>query len=285
MANLRLVLRNFHDEATVSASSADDEFPASFTQLDARDAAWRSTSTATVTFDGTFTRNRVINCIGMFGHRNHGSQIAFQGYSDNNWTTPATGGAVSAEAINKVVGSSSDAAFAHGDDPYGIGQYDPMITLSPWWHYFPALVTIQSYRFTLSSHSTTFWNDAFWHVSRFLVGKYWEIGVNPDYDGFGAGIDDNTASTRTQGGSLRSDIGEQWKVARMTINGLTEKEAATLQQALEICGRGKVIFASLFPELGTLEERNNMGLYKLQALNTVGRQVSRLTNTLQLVGI
>lgn len=282
MANLRLVIRNFHDEATVSASTAAVDFPASNTQNDSRDSAWRSTSTATATYYGTFSRNRVINFFGMFLHRNHGSNIRFEGFSDAAWATPATGGDTGTVTINKVIGSSSDAAFAMGDDPYSIGQYDPMIVESPYWYYFPTLVTIQSYRVTLSSHVTTFWNDAFWHVSRFVVGKYWEPVINPSYEGFGIGIGDNTDVVRSRGGSLRADLGVSWKLMRMTLDSVSEIEAATWMQVLANSRRGKMIFASLFPGLGTLRERDSMGLFKFTSLNMLGRQVSRLTNTLQL---
>lgn len=280
----RFAFRNFHDEATLTASSElDDSFAVANTQNDSRDKAWRSTTTLSATISGTFTRPRTINFVAMTRHRNHGAQIAFQGYDDNAWSTPTTGGAVAAEAFNKIVGSSSDVAFAQGDDTYGIGQYDPLIALSPWWHYFANAITIQSYRFTFSSHSTTFWDDAFWHVSRIYLGKYWTPTRGPNPESFELSFDDNTDTNRTRAASLRTSVGEMWRRYRFTLNGVTEQDAATWMQNTQTVGRAKTIFMSLFPEDGTLRERDNMGIFKLTGLSALGRRdVLRLTNAMQL---
>jgi hypothetical protein len=280
--NARFCFRNFHDEATVTASTEANEYPATDTQNYIRDAAWRSTTTSSSTILGTFSRNRVINWWGMFRHREHGGQVRFEGFTNDNWTGAATGGDTGIVNVNKIVGSSGDTAFAWGDDPYGAGQYDPLLIESPYWYYFASPVTIRSYRITLSSHSTTYWNDDYHHVGRIWVGKYFQPRVNPSYDGFGFGWRDNTERSRSRGGSLRSNIGSRWREARMQLDGIDENEAPVWNDGIANSQMGKDIFASMFPEDETRLERDNMGLFKLASLNPIGRQVSRLTTSLQL---
>jgi len=280
-ANARFVPSNFHDDATLTASEAAAGFPVTNTQTDARDTVWRSATTGTVTISGTFSRNRIVNAFGMFRHQNHGGSIRLQLYTDNAWATPATGGDTGTVAINKIVGGSSDTADVWGDDPYGIGGYDPLITNSPYWYWFASPVTIQSYKITLSGHSTTFWSGAYWQISKLVLGKYFETGINPSY-GAELGWMDNTDRNRTRGGSLRTNQGATWRVTKMTLDAVAENESPIWNDIIANSGTGRSIMASLFPEDGTRMERDNVGCFKFSALNAIGRQVSRLSTNIQL---
>lgn len=280
MANLRIVPRNFHDEATVTASEAASGFPATNTQNDGRDTAWRSSTTGTVTIDGTFSRNRVINVFGMFHHVNHGGSIRFQGFTDAAWTTGATGGDTGTVSINKVVGGSSDTSYAWGDDPYSIGQYDPLFTESPYWYWFASNVTIRSYRITLSSHSSAYGYSSYWQISRLFLGKYWSPRINPSYDGSGLTWNDNTDSERSRGGSLRANMGARWREMKMQFNGIDEDEAPVWMDIMAYAQRSRAVMVSLFPEEGTRAERDNTALVKFTSLDVLGRQVNRLTKNM-----
>lgn len=279
-ANLRIVPRNFHDEATVTASEAASGFPAANTQNTARDQAWRSSTTGTVTIDGTFSRARTVSFFGMFRHRNHGGSIRVELFSDAAWTTLATGGDTGTVAINKIVGGAGDTAYQWGDDPYGIGQYDPLIAESPYWYWFSP-VAVQSYRVTLSAHSTTFWSGAYWQISRLWLGNHFEPAVNPDF-GSALGWMDNTDRNRTRGGSLRTNLGARWRTAKMDLQSLNEDESPVWLDIMAWAETGKDVVASLFPLDGTRRERDNIFMAKFSALDTIGRQVNRLTKTLQL---
>jgi len=280
--NARFGFRNFHDEGTVSASSEATDYEATNTQNSLRGEAWRSTSTSDATISVTLSRSRVVNYFAIFGHREHGGKVRFEGFTDAAWSTPATGGDSTALDVNKIVGSSSDVAFASGDDPYGIGQYDPFIVESPYWYYFASDVTLRSYRITFSNHSTTFWNDAYHHVERIMVGKYWSPSINPTYDGFGKGRRDNTEIGRSRGGARRSNKGAKWAVCKLQFNGVSETEAPVWEDGIDHCLTAGDIFVSLFPGDGTRLERDNTKACHLSGLDVMGRAVSRLTNTLQL---
>lgn len=272
--NLIVVPRNFFAEGTVAASSEDASFPISNTQNYVRDDAWRSAVTTTTTVTVTWSRAKKVSFFAMDRHRCHGANIRVELFTDAAWTTPASGGDTGTVAINKVVGSSADVAYDWGDDPYGVGGYDPLITESPFWHYFTP-VSIQSARITLSSHSTTFWNVAYWHVSSFWFGNYFETSINPSY-GATLAPADNGGRTRTGGGSLRTQFGFRWRAAKMQLTGITEKEAATWLQIMEYSQMARPIYTSLFPGDGTIKERDNMFPAFWTSLDALGRQVNRL---------
>lgn len=281
--NIRIVPRNFHDEATLTASTEATLFPVTETQNSARDNVWRSTSTATATISGTFSRSRVVNFFGMFYHRNQGSSIRVQCYTDAAWSSAATGGDTGTVSINKVVGGSGDTGFQWGDDPYGTGQYDPLIAEQPYWYYFPANVTLQSYKVTFSSHVTTFWSDAFWHTGRLWLGKYFQPRINPAYNGNGLAWQDNTERNRTRGGSLRTNVGFRWRQMKMTLEEVDETESPVWFDILARSGTGKDLVVSLFPEDGTRRERDNIACCKFKSLNDIVRQmVNRSTLSLQV---
>ena len=278
-ANLRIVPRNFHDEATLTASEAAAGFAIANTQATARDTVWRSTSTGTVTISGSFSRDRVVNFFGMFRHVNHGGQIRVQLYSDAAWTTQVDD--TGTVAINKVVGSSSDSAYAWGDDPYGDGQYDPLLTEAPYWFWFAVDRTIQSYKITLSSHAATYGYSAYWQASRLWLGKYFEPAINPSY-GATSGVADNSDRNRSRGGSLRTSLGARWRAVRMSLDSVAETEVPTWMDILAHCQLGRDVVASLFPGDGTRRERDNLICGKFAALDVLGRQINRLTKNLAL---
>lgn len=277
-ANLRIVPRNFHDEATLSVTEAAGSFPISETQNHARDSAWRSATTGTVTVSGTFTRARTANFFGMFRHRCHGGKVQLELFSDTAWISSVYDS--TALAVNKIVGGSGDTAYAWGDDPYGLGPYDPLFIESPYWLWF-ATQTFQSYQITLSDHSTTFWPD-YWQISRLWLGKYFEPRINPSYDGHGLGWVDNGDNNRTAGGSLRSNLGARWREGKMTLNSVDEHESPVWMDITANSRTGKDVVSSLFPEDGTRRERDNILCCKFASLDPLGRQVGRLTKNLAI---
>lgn len=277
-ANLRIVPRNFHDEATVTTSSAATGFDVTNTQNTARDTVWRSAVSTTTTVSGTFSRNRVVNFFGMFRHRNHGGSIRVQLYSDAAWTTQVDD--TGTVAINKIVGGSGDTAYAWGDDPYGAGQYDPLLTDSPYWFWFATSRTIRSYKATFSSISSTYWPGTYWQASRFWVGLGFEVAINPVY-GAALGWQDETDRNRTRGGSLRTNLGAKWKTIKWDFDAIAENEVPVWLDILANAQTGKDIVVSLFPNDGTRKERDHIIAAKLSALDPIGRQVNRLTHSMQ----
>lgn len=285
-SNLLVVPRNFWAEGTVTASDANVAFPITNTQNEVRDDAWRSNGTGTVTIQVTWSRAKTVSFFAMNRHRAHGANIRVQLFSDAAWTTQVAD--TSTVAINKVVASSSDTAYNWGDDPFGIGGYDQFITESPFWYYFTP-VSVQSATITLSSHSTTFWNVAYWQVSSFWFGNYFQTSINPDYgntitwvDNGGAATTTTGVPTRTGGGSKRTMFGFRWRAAKLQLSSVTEQEAATWMQIMAYCQTGRPVFASLFPGDGTIKERDNMFPGFFTSLDPYGRQVNRLTKVLTL---
>ena len=277
------VARNFHDEAVVSASEAAANFPVTNTQIDGRSRAWRSLGPGTVTLSGTFTRPRVVDYFAMLRHQNHGGKIRVQLFTDAAWSTVAIGGdpmGAGGADINKIVGNSTDSAFAWGDDPYGIGEYDPFLVESPYWYRFVAPVVMRSYKITLSAHSSTFWPGAFWHIGRLWLGLSYD--ANKIRFGPSNGWQDNTEATRTRGGTLRTNLGNRWRVLKFDWFMLSPAQQSTLLDMLAYCQRGRGVLMSLDDGDGTRMERDGIINGKLVALNAIGRPVRIFEHSMAL---
>ena len=276
---LRIVPKNFHDDATLTPSTEASGYEAVNTQSRLRDTVWRTTVSTTSTLKGSFSRNRVVNFFAMFRHRNHGGNIQLELFTDNAWTVSLVTFDSGVNAINKVVGSAADSQYAFGDDPYGIGQYDPFITESPYWLWLGANYTIQSYRITLSNHSTTFWNNTYWQVSRFFLGLGFEVSRSVAF-GSELGLMDDSDVTRTRSGSILSTQGARWRTYKADLVQLQEAEARTWLDVMQQAQLSNDLVISLFPTEGTRKERDNMMNCAFTSLDPIGRPERRLTKSL-----
>ena len=174
-ANLRIVPRNFHDDATLSVSvaSATGCTPQN-TQDTIRSRFWKSTDGADQYMLGTFDDgfDRTVSYFGFFRHRCHGGNVRLQLYSDAAWITQVYDSGT-LPVINVTPTDGAD----WGIDPYGSGAIDPFILDAPYWIYFEA-TTCLSYKITFSDNVATF-GAAYWQVCRFFLGNYIEATFNP----------------------------------------------------------------------------------------------------------
>jgi len=267
MANLRIVPYNDHDDATLTTSAAPATgYAVTETQNSTRGRTWRTTSNAGQSISGTLAASRTVSSFFMFLHTAHGGNVRLQLYSDAAWVT-------------QVYDSTAVAAIPYTTDEayvWSKGSADPFKTESPYWLYFTA-IACQSYIITFSATPTA----TYWSASRLFLGKYFEAAVNPDY-GLQLGYADITDRNRTQGGSLRTNVGAIWRTLSMDLNGINENERGTWMQIMRQAGTGRDVVASAFPGDGTSRERDHTINGKLVSLDALGRQVSRLTKRVQL---
>lgn len=283
-ANLLIVPRNFHYEATLST-----ELPAApgcsivNTANRKRSRVWRSfDSTSGNAADdqfiaGTFDDglDREVDYFAFFRHRCHGGQVRLQLYSDAAYTAQVYDS--TALDVIKVIGTDG---ADWGIDPYSIGDNDPFITETPYWLKFPP-TTCLSYKITFSSNDPTF-GAAYWEVATFLLGR----SFAPFRQSVGAdlGFIDLTDVDRSRGGSLYSNVGAQARTLRLTLEGIKEEERAAWLDIVRQCGLGRDLAITLFDDEGTRRERDHVMYGTFSALDAIGRQTSRpgvLTKTLQ----
>lgn len=280
MAYLRIVPRNFHCDATITASNEVSGFPVENTKNDIRTRVWRTADGTNATVDGTFGDNvaRTPSFFGMFLHRCHGGKIRLQGYSDLAWSAGVyDSGAL--DIINVTPTDGMDWGF-NVFPGYSAGAIDPFIEFQPYWLWFSPSTAWKSYRITLSNHSSTF-GRAEWQVSAFFLGRHVEMLRQPDF-GQSLGRADITDRNRSRGGSLRTNVGASFRTMEMNLGAMAEAERAQWLDIINWTGTGKALVLSLFPLDGTRKERDHLLMCKFTALNAIGREVHRLTHRIQV---
>lgn len=276
---LRIVPRNFFDEATISASAEVTGFEVENTKNEIRTRVWRTPDGTNATVQGTYTdsTDRFPTFFGMFLHRCHGGDIRLQLFSDTAYSSPVYDSGV-VPIINVTVTDGMD----WGVNPfpgYSEGSIDPFIEYAPYWIWFDP-VGIQSFQIDLSSHSSDFNRDE-WQVSRFYLGRHVEMLRQPDF-GMTLGRADITDRNRSRGGSLRTNLGASFRTMEMNLGAMDEDERAEWLDIMQFTGTGRAFVLSLFPEENSRRERDHILMCKFTSLNAIGREVNRLTHRIQI---
>lgn len=277
ISRLRIVPRNFHDEATLVTSIAPvTGYSILNTQNGIRSRVWRSPDGTDQFVGGSFDDglDRTISHFSFFRHRCHGGQVRLELFSDSAYSSQVFDSGP-LDIINITPTDDND----WGIDPYGLGSNDPFLTESPYWLWLDPVPCL-SYRVSYSDVNTVFGYD-YWQVSRFFVGNYFEVGINPDY-GATLGFIDQTDRNRSRGGSLRTNSGPAWRTMQMDFTTLAETDRAAWLDIMRYCGTGKDFVLSLFPEDGTRLERDNIVNAKFSSLDPIVRQSGYLTKRIQI---
>lgn len=278
---LRIVPRNFHDESTLTVSVAEAAgYEILNTQNRIRTRAWRSSTGGDVTIRGTFgpTYPRTPSFFGMFLHQCHGAKIQLLLYSDDAWTST-----IYDSGVNDVVKVQPTDGMDWGFDPFSLGPNDPFAEDAPYWLWIepgsppPACL---SYEILLSSHSATYGRTV-WQASRFFLGPTMELFRQPEF-GASLGYAAQTDRNRSRGGSLRTNVGVQWRTMELSLGAMEESERAAWLDIFRYCGTGRDFVLSLFPNEGTRKERDYILNCAFASLNPINREINRLTGRLQI---
>lgn len=252
MPNPRIVPRNFHDEATLATEFAPvDGYSIDNTKDRQRSRVWRSTDGTDQYVSGTYADglSRTVDHFSMFLHRCHGGQFRLRLYSDNNWTTQ-----VHDSTLVDIMPPSDGLDW--GIDPYGDGTTDPYFTDAPFWLWLDEPIEHLSFRYYFSSNVSTY-DAAYWQVARFFLGLSYEFPYSVLYDN-ALGFVDQTERNRSRGGSLRTNVGPNWREFTADIKRLPEADRAGWIDLKRRLGTGRDFVFSLFPEDGTRKERDHM---------------------------
>lgn len=271
MSKLRIVPKNDWDDMVLTPSAAAEVgFEVTNTQNTIRGQVWRTTSNASQSIIGVLPSSRILSHFSMHRHLNHAGNIRVQAFSDAAATIPASpfsdSGAVSAIPYT-------------ADEPYewSEGSNDPFFSSAPYWLWFEE-TTIRALKVTFSGTP----DQNFWQASRFWAGRYMSLYYDPPFGGMFLGQQENTDRERTQGGSLRTNIGEQWRTMSFDLHAIKEYELAPWIDIRAYAGTSKDVMVSVFPEYGTRREALYTMAGRLANLNDIGREVKRLTSRVQL---
>lgn len=263
MANLRIVPRNFHDEASLASEfSPVAGFSIENTQDTQRGRVWRSTSGADQFISGTFDDGivRTVGYFGFFRHRCHGGSVRLRLYSDAAWSSLAFDSGVT-PVINLVPMTGFDWGF-------GTSNIDPFLYEAPYWLWFTPTACL-SYKISFSGNAPSY-GYAYWQVCRFCLGPYKELPYTALYD-YPLALVDQTDRNRSRGGSLRSNQGPNWRTLTLDIKRVPEAEGADWLDIMKYNGTGRDFVLSVFPDEGTRKERDHIMNCKFSSLDPLLR--------------
>jgi len=244
MANLRIVPRNWFDEAVnlTVTSEASTTMEIENAQITPRGMFWRSTSTAAQTIQGNWNNVvRKCNVFAVFRHNFRGGTVRLQLFSGNDWTTQVYD--------STALTVSSTPAGSH--DWGNVTGVDPLIADAPYVLFFTEATTAKSFRITTGGTPA----DAYWQASRIWLGRYFEVTTNMDVD-MGLTWVDDAEQSRSRGGSLRTAAGGKWRRLMLDFTFMSEAERQTWVDLEGVCGRDRDMVVSAFPSLTGRRERD-----------------------------
>lgn len=250
---LRIVPRNFHDEATLSSELAPvDGFPITNTQNTRRTRVWRTPDGTDQYWLGTYDDgvSRTSGFFGFFRHLCHGGNVRYRLYSDAAWTTQ-----VFDSGTLPVNNLSITEGFDWGINPYGDNSIDPYFTESPFWLWHAPTQHL-SYKVNFTGNVSTY-GTAYWQISRVIIGPYKELPYTALYD-YPLGVIDQTDRNRSRGGSLITNQGPNWRVMTLDVKRVPEADRADWMDIRKRCGTGRDFVLSVYPEDGDRMERDHM---------------------------
>lgn len=278
LPNLRIVPRNFHDEAALTTQySPQPGFPVTNTQNTARDATWQGNGIVTQYLRGVWPDDgRKVNFFGLFGHNWHGGTVQLQLYNQLDWT-----GLVYDSGQQETVNLITLGNFDWGTDTLGIVN-DPFVSQSPFWHYVFANSPNTEVAVGAKSYVITFRDPHVQvgatnvEVGRIVLGMYAEIRLNTPLAILG--FSDNTVGARSRGGTNSTNIGAFWRSLEVDLPVVLDADRPTWIDICRRCGRGRDVVAIVLPEDPDPRlERDYIINGKFSSLDPLGKNVEFLT--------
>lgn len=231
MSNLRLGYLNRADAATLSSTpTLATAGPVTYLQSDSRGLISQASSTASQAIFGTWGGTAyTVSQFALWRHNlAYSDTVRLQLYSDAGWTT-------------QVYDSTALAAYASGL----FDNWDFAFTN----RYF-AEQSCKSFKITIAASVAAF------ECARLYLGPYTEAAINPQY-GFVPGRDSTSKQSRSDGGSLRSNVKAYWRTQQFDMLLRTEADRAAWSEISRYCGTWNSFVASLYPGDGGTVERDN----------------------------
>ncbi len=247
MINLRMIVTNDADAATLSASpAAVATLPVSGLQDSSRAKVMRTTGLAAQQINGTWSAARMLSACALMRHNlTSDGTWRLQLFSDAAWATQIydSGTVISWPAKNL------------GDLEWGVDSLGATV-FNEWGKSFSVLwfapITALSFRITLTDPANP---AGYREAGRLFMGRMIEPMANMSY-GLGLGWREDTKQTRTDGGTLRSDQFEPYRRLKFSLGHLDESERPKWLDFVRRVGKRMDFFVSCFPEAGGMKERD-----------------------------
>ncbi|MBB1485889.1 hypothetical protein [Oceanospirillum sediminis] len=236
MTQMRILARNLHDVATLTATS--EAMPVAYTQRSERPMVWRSANLQKQVLNAVLPHGSYINCIAIARH-NLGAlgNVQIEILQDSNLVHDS-GDIATAMLIPAGV-------WRAGIDPWGASYNDKLpggASLVLYWLDTPIIA--DSYRITMTSSSD---NDYF-EVGRIFAGLSFSPSVNMSY-GLQLEWLETGEHVQTEGGSLRTiGTGDLRRSFTLKLDWLNETDRQKLITELVKNRMNSDLLVCLYPE-------------------------------------
>lgn len=160
--------------------------------------------------------------------------------------------------------------FTWGIDPWGAPAFSSW-AVSYFVQWFAAIQGAMSFEIQISDPANT---AGYMEVARVFLGAYFEPQSNFEY-GIDLSWEEDTEQERTEGGSLRSDNREPYRLLRLDLNELSDGERALMMEILRLNGKRSDFFVSCFPGFGGNKERDYQFAAKIVQMPKVKHHIPR----------
>ena len=140
--------------------------------------------------------------------------------------------------------------FTWGVDTWGAWLYQdwPVACAMLWFDSVSAL----SFELAIADPANT---DGYIEAARIFLGQYFSPAKNFSFGGK-LRWEDDSIQERTDGGSLRTDSREPYRVLRFNLGEMNEAERAGFSEILRVSGKTRDMFFSAYPEDGGTKDRD-----------------------------
>lgn len=273
-ANMRLVPRNDHLDAVLTASATEvSGFEVGNTQNTRRNSFLRTVGSSSWSFTGVFPANRTLSHFSMWRHLNHAGSIKLELFTDTAASVAATPFASS--GVVSAVPYTSVGGYTWSD-----GSNDPLQSRMPFYLWFAATVC-RSYKVTFSGTPA----QSYWQAGHFFLGRYFEFTYSPKW-GMLRGFEDLSDGVESVDGSLLTNVGESRVTLGFDYDWIVEAEVPALLDMAEYNLTARPIVASAFAGDGTRKEAKHTVCGTFRSVDSIGRtSVNRLGRGFQIRGI
>lgn len=254
--SVRLVIPNYADNAVLTASPAMvATLPVESLQDDGRVITGRSVGLPAPQYiRGEWAEVKTFSSFQLIRHNISGAgTLRFKAWSGSG----RTGTLVYDSGVVTLGTIIPYGEYTYGVDVYGATLYQnwPVSLVMLWF----ASVSALSFELQISDPINT---DGFVEASRLSIGPYISPVRNFTF-GHKLRWEDESTQERSEGGSLRTDTKEPFRVFRFTLDMLTESERASFSEFLRVVGKTRTLFLAMFPEDGGTKDRDYSALVKI----------------------
>jgi hypothetical protein len=250
MPNLRILPRNIGDTAALAASPVlASSLPVTNLQTQPRLSVARTTGVASQVIQGTWATNQRATMVALCRHNlTTAATWRVQLYSDVGLTAQI--------ADSGTVTAFPGTGLTTQDDPTDVDARGMKNSV----YYFALLTTVKGFKITITDAANP---DGYFEASRLFIGEYFEPTRQPSFGAESFAHVTATSQARSDGGSLYSDRGADWRRETFDLDQLdATADIPWMLWLLRYCGKHRDVWFSFYPGAGNAQEIYHQGQFK-----------------------